>query len=193
VVVQIKSKFRSDGNAELDPRPIGLPRDLQDPLPYLALYLELGNESTYNETRSHIKVSVPKPTADGQFQKLTDAWVAATAKLESRKGRKQTKAAVNEQKKEVRQTRLAMDIYNRYSVSVRGASSEVYGILEKAQIQSAFDTLLSVTLPSPAHPDVLIQKMRPVEHLAGAHMAWMSTYIVGDVDVQMEDTEDDLQ
>ena len=180
MVAQIKHKSGSDGNLELDPRPIGLPRDPKNPLPYLALalYLELGNESFYRKTGTPTKWSKPKATAEGEFPKLTEDWRNASAKLATQKGCKQTKKAAKAQEKEVQEKQLAMDLYNRYSVSVRGASPKVYGILRKARIEKEFDTLLSVTLPSPAHSDILIQQMQPLEHLKGAYTAWMSNYII---------------
>jgi hypothetical protein len=193
-VVQVKYRFGSDGNAELAPRPIGLPRDLHEALPYLALYLELGNESSYKATHSKIKVTAPEPTAHGQFQALINEWLVATTKLATlRNDPRQTKAAIEKQKKEVEKKRLAMDLYNRYSVSVRGASPEVYGILKSVGIEKAFSTLLEVTMPSPADRNLMVRHMRPLERLGNksAHTAWMK-YFAKDTDDHMEGTEDEV-
>ena len=74
--------------------------------------------------------------------------------------------------------RLAVDSCNRYSISVRGASPEVYGILREADIVKEFATLLSVTMPSPSNQDRTRQHMRPLERLgvASNHTAWVSEY-----------------
>jgi hypothetical protein len=68
---RVEFKSKADTTAEQIKRPIGLlvPRDLARPLLYLALLLELGNEST---THLKIKVMISKPAAKGEFQKLTD-------------------------------------------------------------------------------------------------------------------------
>jgi hypothetical protein len=47
-----------------------------------------------------------------------------------------------EKQRVVKEARLAMDTYNRYSIAVRGTSADEYGILHKANIEIAFATLL---------------------------------------------------
>jgi hypothetical protein len=50
VVCQVKYRTVGDKRAGDALRPIGIPRDLDQPLPYLALLLELGSTATYQET-----------------------------------------------------------------------------------------------------------------------------------------------
>jgi hypothetical protein len=173
VFTQVKFKNQADTTAEQAIRPIGLPRNLSRPLPYLALLLELGNESAHRTAHSKIKVTIPKHTAKDEFQKLTEDWLAA-AKTLRRKDPEYT-----EKQKVVKEKRLAMDAYNRYSITVRGASPDVYGILRKANVERAFSTLLSITMPSPTVQDTTIQHMRPLERLGreSGHTAWMSKYV----------------
>ena len=68
-----------------------------------------------------------------------------------------------------------MDSYNRFTISVRGVSSDVYGILKKARISDQFATLLKVVGPSPIDSSSLIQHMRA---LGSAHTAWMREYMM---------------
>jgi hypothetical protein len=194
-VVQVKYRFGSDGNAELAPRPIGLARDIVEPLPYLALYLELGNESSYKATNTKIKVTASEPTVRGRFKTLSDDCFEATKRLTAYRRRgKKTKATLEKRKKDAQEKRLAMDLYNRYSISVRGASPDVYGILKAVGIAQEFDLLLSVTMPSPTDHEPMIQQMRPLERVGNtsAHTAWMSQYVV-DADDDMEGTGDDME
>jgi hypothetical protein len=183
----LQVKFRI-GNAELAPRSIEFERDLGEPLPYLVLSLELGDESSYEATNSKIKVTASEPTARDQFKTLSDDWFAAMKRLlTSQKHPTQTKVIVEKLKKELQEKRLAMDLYNRYSISVRGAS-EAYGILKKADIVREFNDLLSITMPSPAEPVPVIQPMRPFEHL-GNKSAWMSEYVA---EVSGDDANEDF-
>jgi hypothetical protein len=194
-IVQIKFRSGSDGNAELAPRPIGLPRDTVEPLPYLALYLELGNESSYKATNTKIKVTASEPTTLGRFKGLSDDCFHAAMKLATyRRRSKKKKATLEKRKKDVQEKRLAMDLYNRYSISVRGASANVYGILKTVDIAQEFDLLLSVTMPSPPDHEPMLQQMRPLERVGNtsAHTAWMSQY-VADTDDDMEGTGDDME
>lgn len=78
---QIKNKNKADTAAEQVIRPIGLPRDRSQPLPYIALLLELGNESTHRTSKSKIKVTVPKSPASGVFRQLTEDWMDTTKDL----------------------------------------------------------------------------------------------------------------
>ena len=175
VFTQVKFKNQADTTAEQAIRPIGLPRNLSRPLPYLTLLLELGNESAH----SKIKVTIPKHTAKDEFQNLTEDWLAAAKTLNKvPRGRRKGPGFIEKQKV-VKEKRLAMDAYNRYSIAVRGASSDVYGILRKAKVERAFSTLLSITMPSPTVQDTTIQHMQPLERLGreSGHTVWMSKYV----------------
>jgi hypothetical protein len=189
-VVQIKYKTNADTQAELALRPIGIPRDTHQPLPYLAFLMELGNESNHRETNTRIKVTPSAPLADGAFAKLQDEWMKAVKDLDTHRFQtKRQQQCTKEQKKaqkaeeevllkKVKDAQVAKDAYNRFAVSVRGASSDVYGVLRQANIVEEFATLLSVTMPLPTAQSTAIQHMRPLERLGetSAHTAWMSVY-----------------
>lgn len=182
---QVKYKNKADTTAEQAIRPIGLSRDLTEPLPYLALLLELGNDSHHGTTHSKIKVTIPEATEKDKFQRLAGSHLVAAEALRDYqaqagqpvKGRTDPKLV--EKQKEVKEARVTMDTYNRYTIAVRGVSPDVYGILRKAKIETEFATLLSTTMPSPTPQDDAIQHMRPLERLGGGsgHNAWMSNYV----------------
>jgi len=181
VVAQIKLKATADMDARDVLRPVGILRDLNQPLPYLALLMELGNESRHQPTST--KCTVPQVCSNNTFQTLTDNWIAAAKQLRQQQdSEKPDKKTVEVLKKKVKENRQAMDSYNRYSISVCSASSGVYGILTKAGIVEQFKTLLSVTMPSSTEEDHLIEHMRPLEHLGktSAYTEWMSEYVVQD-------------
>jgi hypothetical protein len=70
---------------------------------------------------------------------------------------------------------LEMDAYNRFTLSVRGASPDVYGILMEANIVKAFESLLNVILPPSFNENPVFRHMRPLERLddISGHTAWM--------------------
>jgi ABC-type uncharacterized transport system permease subunit len=53
--LQIKLKVDRDAKAESAMRPVGIPHDLSQPLPYLAILMELGTEANYQVTHLKIK------------------------------------------------------------------------------------------------------------------------------------------
>lgn len=191
---QIKFQIAAATKAESDAiRSAGVPRDRHEPLPYLALLMELGNEANYQETGSKMKSTAAGPVEDGQFAKLTDNWISALTSLQEFRKQTQnpTEAAIKAKKAAVRKSRLAKDHYNRYIVSARGASPGVYGILREARIEKEFARLLSVIMPAPSNQDRTIQHMRPLERLGvdSGHTAWMVKYVT-DVDPTKADTVD---
>jgi hypothetical protein len=197
-VFQVKNRDNADSKAELVLRPIGIPRDLCRPLPYLAFLMELGNESFHRDTKSKIKSTASRPPLDDEFRDLTEQWVHAAKTLKQyKRSATRTEIQLKKLKDDVKAKRLAMDCCNRYSVCVRGATSDVYGILLKADIAREFATLLKITMPSPTDQDSAIQHMRPLERLGSKshYTAWMSNYVVtGQGDEQdksdVEDTWD---
>ena len=197
VVVQIKNKNTGDKQAGISLRPIGISRDISAPLPYLALLMELGDESVYKETRSKILTMLPSQKKDVDFRTLRNNWLTAEDDFNEYERQRKTKHMKIDKegvkKKEAAiKARMAMDSYNRYAIFVRGASPEIYGILGYAGIVNEFATLLEVTKPSPAPQLNAIQHMLPLEHLAigSGHTAWMLKYIVGgDEDYDMECVE----
>jgi hypothetical protein len=189
-VGQVKFKVAGDQKAEAAIRPIGVPRDRQQPLPYLAILMELGNESHYKGNNSKIRYTTSEPPVDGEFGKLCDAWDAAVKTLESyRRQSKQQKETLEKLKKEANDARFAMDSCNRYSLSARGISQDVYGILRDADIEKEFATLLSIIMPSPVDERSTRQHMRPLERLSAtsSHTDWMSEYVVSNESVSDDD------
>ena len=182
VTAQVKFKVAGDKKAELAIRPMGVPRDRRQPLPYLALLMELGSESKYRESNSKIRCTASEPLPDGKFGEYCDALDAAEKKLASHPKGKDTKnnSILDNLKKETNDARTAIASCNRYSISVRGASQDVYGILDAANIADEFATLLSIIMPLPANEHSTRQHMRPLERLSNesSHTDWMSEYVV---------------
>ena len=214
-VISCQLKFTTEGKeADFAIRPIGIPRDPENPLPYLTILMELGNESKYQESHSKIKTVTPKPV-DGGFAKLTADFADDLRKFESYKAqakqeltdlKESVEASVRTEKdladrksnlqkaekkleEKMKSSRQAKDSYNRYSIAVRGASDDVYDILQTANIVKEFDLLVKVGLPSPNDQAAVMQHMRPLESLGAEsnHTAWMLEYTVDaesmDVDV----------
>ena len=181
---QVKYKSKADTTAEHDIRPIGLPRDLGAPLPYLTLHLELGNDSNHRTTNSRIKATIPEATEGVTFQRLTENYLRAEESLLACTDLK----LVKRQKEAVKEARVAMDNYNRYTIAARGATSNVYGILRKANVDAEFKTLLNTTMPSPTPQDDAIQHMRPLERLGSGsgHNTWMSYYVARESEDSMD-------
>jgi hypothetical protein len=183
VAGQVKYKVAGDKEAEDAIRPTGASRDRHQPLPYLAMFMELGSESCYRASGSKIQCAASKTPVDDEFSCLSDAWDEAVKKLETYRRRKKTTKATREKlKKAADNARRAMDSCNRYSISARGVSPDVYNILREANIVTEFTTLLNVIMPSPVDLDSTRQHMRPLERLAAesGHTAWMSEYVVSD-------------
>ena len=190
-LAQIKNKAAGDTQAELAIRPIGVPSDR---LPYLAILMELGCESCFKENRSKIKYKVSGPLDDGKLRKYRVAHGKAAQKLKTyvenalvqkkRKTQKDTREETWEEtiktlKEEADKTQLAIESCYRYSISVRGTSPDVYGILDKANIANEFKTLLDIIMPQPLdEEDSIRQHLRPLERLAddSPQTAWMWKY-----------------
>jgi hypothetical protein len=191
IVVHVNLKATPDTAAADALRPIGVPRDPSNPLPYLALLMELGTEAFHGKTKKKIKVATPGPAGEREFQKLTREWVGATQALvnyqdeQRAKGKEPNKKMVKRLVADIAAKQQAMDFYNRFIISVRGASPEVYGILNKADISGAFETLLRVAMPSPVNEKKSVQSMRPLEHLKDAHVAWMHRYKTREEDTDL--------
>jgi hypothetical protein len=168
VAGQVKFKNAGDKKAGFAIRPIGIPRDRHQPLPYLALHLELGNDSNYWDTKSKIW-SIPfEPEVT--YPALVRQLDAATELMDDGTPRK-SQGKINE-------IRQAMDSYNKYSVFIRGASPATYGILKTVGIENAFATLLKTTMPLPSNEDDEIQHMLPLNRLASesGYTEWMMEY-----------------
>ena len=168
-------KFRTDGDldAELGIRPIGVDRDLDDPLPYLAILMELGCKQRFKENGMKIKCLASEPPAGGRFRSLVEKRNMALEDLASNTD----KAVIKELKKKVNDAQCAVDSYNRYSISVRGASPDVYNILSEANIVEEFATLLNIVMPE-SDAERTKMHMRPLERLSekSHHTDWMWEY-----------------
>ena len=171
IVMQIKSKHDGDLSAELAISPLGVDRDLDEPLPYLAILMELGCEQSFKGSKKKIKYMASGTLAAGEFRERCKAWNTAEQVLLNNT----EKAAINGLKKKVYDARLYADSYNRYSISVRGASPEVYGILHSANIVKEFGTLLNVVRPSSDVEKRTTMHMRPSERMSrgSPHTDWM--------------------
>ena len=68
-----------------------------------------------------------------------------------------------------------MEDYNRYSISVRGATPETYGILKEADIVMEFATLLAVTMPLLTEEALELQHMQDLRQVdeSSPSTAWM--------------------
>jgi hypothetical protein len=175
-VLQITNKCNAAAPEEGNVPPVGIPDDLSRPLPSLTCVLELGNESTFEDTRSKIRTTASGPLSCEELRQLMGEWTAAVDELRRyRKSESPTKTKVNELNEAIQRRRLAMEDCNRYSIFVRGASAETYGILDKANVAVPFATLLDVTMPSRTPEHWAMQQMRPSDRLdeASQHMAWM--------------------
>ena len=155
-------------------------------LPYLALQMELGTESEHQTTRSKIQVTTPpaNPSDDGQYQAEED-WMSAVTRLaqyEENNSKREEQKNIRELREAVKVKRLAMDSCNRYySISVRGAGPDTYGILKEADIVDEFAALLRITTSSSSSSsttpqDIACQHMQPLKYLAETlpNTAWMA-------------------
>ena len=179
-VVQVKFKQDADTNAERKMRRGAIPTN--GALPYLAILMELGTESAHQKTGSKLLSTTPvSASSDSQFQVKVADWMTAASKLaQHKKAKKSTRTQELELQKNVDEKRFSMDSCNRYSIAIRGASPETYGILKEAKIDVEFATLLNTTMPAYTPPKRALQHMRPSEHLeeTSPHMDWMYDYIV---------------
>ena len=186
---QVKLKRLGDLQAEIRIQPLGIPRDPRDPLPYLALLMELGTESGY---RGHgkIKATPSEPTSREKFSNLTTTLATAAEKHAARLqqvGINKKDPELMALKKTLNKAQLATDMYNRYVISIQGASPEVYQILETAEIANEFATLLDITTRVPGKEKATIQHMCPLERLddGSNHTAWMAEYVVPEVEMEL--------
>jgi hypothetical protein len=120
--VQVKFKGEADTVAEFEMRPLGIPCDLDRPLPYLAILMELGTETPHRTTHSKIKVT-PSETPGEQYQQLRQDWVDALICLEDYRKTPSPRKEIRKLQKDTKEKQQAMDSCNRYIISVRGASS----------------------------------------------------------------------
>jgi hypothetical protein len=186
---QVKLKLTGDPQAESRIQSLGIPRDPCNPLPYLALLMELGSESEY-QGHGKIKTTASKPTSPNKFSELTTTLASAAKKYAVRLqqvGKDKKDPELTALKKALNEAQLATDMYNRYAISIRGASPEVYQILETAKIANEFATLLDITTRVPGKEKATIQHMCPLERLEDGsnHTAWMAEYVGPEVKMEL--------
>ena len=80
---QVKFKVSGDKKAKAAICPIGVPHDCQQPLPYLAILMELGYKSRYKETNSKIRYMTSEPPVDSKFRNLCNVVTCWTRGWES--------------------------------------------------------------------------------------------------------------
>ncbi|KAK2463806.1 hypothetical protein APHAL10511_004111 [Amanita phalloides] len=199
VIGQVKNKVAGDKKAELAIRPIGLLRNRLQPLPYLAILMELGNESEHQATGSKNKKAElairPIGLLRNRLQPLP--YLAILMELGNESEHQATGSKINceasepptekAQKKHLeglqKEARFAVDSCNRHLISVRGISPDVYGILRDARITQEFATLLSILMPLPVDDSSTIKHLRPLERLSESdHTDWMAEYDVSNKD-----------
>src|SRR5262249_26891846 len=149
-VVQVKNKTAGATSSEAKLHPIGIPRDPDQPLPYLTLLMELGYESSFQETQLTIKATVSPQLPDGEFRERCEAYLKALNDLSKYPNKSSRDPVCIRLKKEVDQKREEMSNCNRYSICIRGASPKTYGILNNVGIENEFATLLKITMTSPS-------------------------------------------
>lgn len=126
---------------------------------------------------------------EGKFKDLRNEWISTRQCLQehiAQKGETRKRKAGKDHREvqllgDIANRQVAMDTYNRFTICVRGASEEVYGVLKTANIAKAFATFLSTTMPPPTAQNTATQHMRPLDHLSdtSAHTAWMLLYVGG--------------
>lgn len=167
IIVQVKYKAKADTMVENEIRPLGIARDLHNPLPYVAFLIELGNESRHRQTGTKVK-STAWEKSSRSYSELVQDWMDALNRLKTCKAQERpNKSRVDALKKEVEMKRSNMECYKRYSISARGAS-DAYGISQMEQVQDALQTLLHVALPSPPGNSTTLKRMRPLGRLGDA-------------------------
>lgn len=175
---QVKWQLSGDLQAESRIQPLGIPHDPCDPLPYLALLMELGSESEY-QGHGKIKATPFNPISPDKFSELTTTLTTAAKKYTVRLqqvGKNKKDSELMAMKEALDKAQLATDMYNRYAISIRGATPEVYQILETAEIANEFASLLDITTRVPGKEKATIQYMCPLERLeeGSNHTAWMA-------------------
>ncbi len=189
-VVQVKYKTNADTKTGPALQPIGIPHNISRPLPYLALLMELGTESHFQQTKDQIQLIPSPPLSDSGFKELHCAWVSAVDRLRDYRTKHRRSRKDSREKKlmqHIKNARAEMDSYNRYSISVRGLN--VYGALTEANIVDEFANLLKIIMPSPTAQENTMKYMRPLERLdeTGAHNAWMSVHCMSSEGDEEED------
>ena len=189
MVGQVKNKAAGDSDAKDAMRPFALPRNTSSPLPYLAVLMELGTESQFRETGSHLRVKTWD--TDGNSPSYDDRhadWLAAFTAVAEAQRNPQRSVEERKEKKRLEQVMLEKQLvkegYNRYSIAIRGASPTTYGILATAKIVEAFKQILHITLAPADEFDRKVQHMVPLggNHPNTGDCDWMADFETDDID-----------
>ncbi|TDL16897.1 hypothetical protein BD410DRAFT_886367 [Rickenella mellea] len=177
---QVKFRDNYDKIAERNIRPLGIPRpttprDLNKPmpLPYLALLMELGTDSKDSQANTPIHARVfPDVTQDDYKRFLTNLEIAQTGLKNAT-----TQVAQSAAKKVLKRAQQDVDNVERLAISVYGATSKAYKILETAGIAKEFHVFLNV-VTSARHAAEQHAVMKPLRSLdpKSNYNQWMVTY-----------------
>ncbi|KAF8343175.1 uncharacterized protein EI90DRAFT_3115693 [Cantharellus anzutake] len=158
LVVQVKNKKEGDTGAQRNLRPAGIIRDFKDPLPYLALLMELEHSQPL------------------QYKRLQEEYRHALDGLsQHREQNPKEKKHLKLLEADVQAKELEKDLYNQYLISARGAGSKTYGILKTAGIEEEFNTFLSIVIPQESPYDDEIAQMWP-DHVGDD--GWLADYVI---------------
>ncbi|KAF8331025.1 uncharacterized protein EI90DRAFT_2996148 [Cantharellus anzutake] len=182
LVVQVKNKTK-EGDTDArngNLRPVGIIRDPKNPLPYLALLMELGTESRHRGG-GLIKHSPPQHSQPSQYKRLTEEYQRALDGLSRHREQdsKNTKHS-KELEADVQAKELKKDFYKRHLISARGAGSKTYGILETAGIQKEFKDFVSIVVPQESFYEDEIAQMwpDPVGDDDDSQARWLADYVL---------------
>lgn len=152
-VIQVKLKKHPDTTAMRSLRPIGIPRS-NDPLPYVAIVMELGCKSVYrspsNSEKHQVQFLSPDAVSSADFVALREKRLSAKRKLDLVKKTKSTDYQTR--KKEFQVAQREEDRVNRYEIYIRGSTASTYGVLHSARIEKEFGAMLKMmemTMPVP--------------------------------------------
>lgn len=175
---QIKLKIKPDTSAERHlRRPISIPR--AGNLPHFALVMELGTEALH-ENGSNVKTTISSPVSDEEFYGCEKTLRDAQKRLLELKVKKAKEPDIDVQKKKVEEKQQAMNACNRYLVSIRGASPNVYSILEEAKIAHEFQNFLGMVSPLAVNSEDEIQTVMPLRQLNcdTPYTTWMRRFMM---------------
>ncbi|KAF8321931.1 uncharacterized protein EI90DRAFT_3078526 [Cantharellus anzutake] len=149
-----------------------------NPLPYLALLMELGTESKYQGI-AMVTYQAPKHFQPSEYQELKAECESAWDNLSQHKEKHpKDETVLKKLKAQAQGKQLEMDLYNRYLISARGAGENTYPILRTAGITNEFKTFLDIVVPQASSKEPLIGHMRPLDRFGGdfSQSHWMSDY-----------------
>ncbi|KIL59241.1 hypothetical protein M378DRAFT_169505 [Amanita muscaria Koide BX008] len=126
--------------------------------PFIAVFLDMGNEQTYMSTGSRLSLETGAET----LQRLSGT---------NSSGQKTARTA-----KKAKKT-LELDA-NRYCINARGCDEDVFGVLKTMGIAEKWKTLVEITVETPASERDIVKTMQPLYRFDPAlgHCDWMHDY-----------------